>query len=278
MLSDGGAPIEIVESFTASKYKDAHANEDALVLTDNFFGVIDGATDISGALVCGESPGRFAARTTARVFDTLTAIENAEDVLDRLTAAMKTAREENGIPSDIRPFCVFAVYIASLRKIIRVGDIQVFVNGQEIPGRIPAVDALIQARCAILYSHLAAGKTVEDLHRNDPSEKLHRLFASGATLVNRDDIPYGFGALDGRPVPGRFIEIIAVPPGAEIIITSDGYPVVKSSLAESEASLAEILQNDPLLISDYPQPRAAIPKDKGYGYDDRSWLKILCRS
>jgi len=278
MLSDSAAPVKIVESFTASKYEDAKANEDALILTDNFFGVIDGATDISGALIGGESPGRFAARTATRIFDTLTAIENAEDVLDRLTAAMRTAREENSIPSEIRPFCVFAVYIPSLRKIIRVGDIQVFVNGQEIPGRIPAVEALIQARCAILYSHLAAGKTVEELHRNDPSEKLHRLFASGATLVNRGDIPYGFGALDGRPVPKRFIEIISVPPAAEIILASDGYPVVKPSLAESEAFLAEILQTDPLLIGDYPQPRATVPKGKGYGYDDRSWLKILCLS
>ena len=124
-----------------------------------------------------------------------------------------------------------------------------------------------------LHGHLAGGKTVAQLLENDPSQVIYQAFSDhNFALLNNAENLYGFGVIDGSPVPEVFIETIDVPEGAEVILASDGYPVLKNSLAESEAALAEILAHDPLLIGDYPQPRAMLRN--GISFDDRSFLRF----
>ncbi len=265
--------MQILEKQSTGKYGSDKRNEDAVVVTADFAAVIDGATDISGALIDGVTPGRFAAQAVAAAFEKLDKHADATATVAFFTAALAKARQAHHVPQTVRPFCVFACYSKARRQIFRLKDVKITINGAEIGGEIAAVEALTEARRALLHSHLAAGKTVAELLENDPSRAVYAAFSEhNFALLNNAGNAYGFGAINGSPVPDIFIETIDVPEGAEIILASDGYPVLKNSLAESEAVLAEILVQDPLLIGDYPQPRAML--QNGISFDDRSFLRF----
>ncbi|TNE31818.1 MAG: hypothetical protein EP349_03355 [Alphaproteobacteria bacterium] len=265
--------MEILEHFSCSKYGRDDLNEDQIVITPDFLAVIDGATDISGADINGMKPGRFASTTVAAAFENLDKNADALQITAFLTEAMSTARQKHNVPPDVCPFCVFACYSRAKRQIFRLKDIKIAINGAEMIGEIAVVEALVEARRAVLHGHLAAGRSVADLLANDPSRTVYNAFsAQNFSLLNNVGNTYGFGVIDGNTVPDKFIETIDVPDGAEVILASDGYPVLKNSLEESEAALADILAQDPLLIGDYPQPRALVTG--GISFDDRSWLKF----
>lgn len=265
--------MNILEKQSTGKYGADSRNEDAIVVTPDFAAVIDGATDISGALIDGMTPGRFAAQTVAAAFEKLDRNADAAATLSFFTAVLAAARQAHNLPKTVRPFCVFACYSRARQQIFRLKDIKIAINGAEICGEIAVVAALVEARRAVLHGHLAAGKTVTELLEHDPSRAVYAAFSEhNFALLNNADSTYSFGAIDGSPVPDIFIETIDVPNGAEIILASDGYPVIKNSLAESEAALAEILARDPLLIGDTPQPRAML--QNGISFDDRSWIKF----
>jgi len=265
--------MKILEKFSCSKYGRDDLNEDQIVVTPDFAAVIDGATDMSGAEIDGMKPGRFASITVAAAFEKLDKNADAIETVRFLTAALHDARQSHQVPQDVRPFCVFACYSKARQQIFRLKDVKIAVNNAEIAGEIAVVEALVQARTALLHGHLAAGRTVEQLLTEDPSRVIYNAFSEqNFALLNHADSPYGFGVVDGNAVPEQFIETIDVPEGAEVILASDGYPVLKYSLADSEAVLAEILAQDQLLIGTYPQPRALVTG--GVSFDDRSWLRF----
>lgn len=265
--------MKILENRTTGKYGTDSRNEDAVVITPYFTAVIDGATDISGAETGGMTPGRFAAQTVAAAFTKLDKNADAAATVAFLTAALAEARRAHNVPQEVRPFCVFACYSKERQQIFRLKDIKIAVNGAEVAGEIAVVEALVEARRALLHGCLAAGKSVAELQEDDPSRVIYSAFSThNFALLNNADSAYGFGAIDGSPVPDIFIETVDLPERAEVILASDGYPVLKDSLAESEAVLADILARDPLLIGDYPQPRAML--QNGVSFDDRSWLRF----
>lgn len=265
--------MQIIEQFSRSKYGDESLNEDSVVVTGDFAAVIDGATDNSGAKIDGDRPGRFASRVVAAAFETLDKHADAHDAAAHLNAALKEARAQSGVPDGVKPFCVFAAYSKARREIFCVGDVQVTINGADHTRDIDYVDALVTARQALLHSHLAGGASIENLLADDPATVLYDAMANNVfSLLNESVTQYGFGAIDGGMTPDALIRAIPVPDGAEIILASDGYPVVEATLEDSERHLAEILKADPLLIGDHPQPRCVVPG--GISYDDRSWLRF----
>ena len=55
-------------------------------------------------------------------------------------------------------------------------------------------------------------------------------------------------------------------------LASDGYPVLKGTLAESERELERIINNDPLCIDLYKATKGVM---QGYkSFDDRTYIRI----
>ena len=65
------------------------------------------------------------------------------------------------------------------------------------------------------------------------------------TFENRTG-PFGYPVLNGQGIEPALIKVYPVKPGDEVVLASDGYPVLKETLADSEKALQEILAEDPL--------------------------------
>lgn len=146
-----------------------------------------------------------------------------------------------------------------------------------------------------------------------------------AATSNRDTIDYGYGCLNGTPIPDRYLHVISLEEEYEklrcnsdakgyhrnfekridgnnaqyendrekysldIILASDGYPELKSTLEESEQALHKILEEDPLLFRQFKSTKGKIVKPPSFGdhsskktgatsFDDRTYVRIRTQS
>ena len=57
-----------------------------------------------------------------------------------------------------------------------------------------------------------------------------------------------------------------------IILASDGYPVLKDNLKETENILQDILLKDPLMFREYKSTKGKLKGD--VSFDDRAFIKV----
>lgn len=269
--------FEVLESCCIPKKSNekTQSGDDVVHLTPHFAAVIDGAGSWSGRLD-GLTPGRFAALAVARGLDALpseaTLPEAAAFLSQRLAQALATATLEGELLRP--PTCVAAIYSAARREIWLVGDCQALLAGQHYQTNLPTDERAAAFRQALLRALLLAGKTVADLRASDPSWPLLRpLFEAAPAYQNHPTDPLGYGAFDGQPIPERHLQVIKVPKSvSEIVLASDGYPVLRPTLEESEAALWDLAQTDPLMIGDYAGCRAFSSDTDSF--DDRTYLRL----
>ncbi|MEU7502658.1 hypothetical protein AB0B52_37600 [Streptomyces griseofuscus] len=79
---------------------------------------------------------------------------------------------------------------------------------------------------ALLHCLPTRGAEPARLARTDPGRRMVReLLEIQNVLANRDDAsPFGFGVLDGRPLPRRYVEVVGLDNTVgEVVVASDGY-------------------------------------------------------
>ena len=76
---------------------------------------------------------------------------------------------------------------------------------------------------------------------------------------------------DCSQIPGLLI-IPVSDPLAEIVLASDGYPRLFPSLAETEAFLAKLLEEDPLCYKQYRSTKGRYAGN--ISFDDRAYLRF----
>jgi hypothetical protein len=214
--------FEIIESMCATGKASADANEDRLVVTDDFVAVIDGSTS-SGPLD-GRAGGIVAAETVADVIRSLPALATAPEFV-----ALATARLSERIgswPENVaRPSAASVLWSAARREIWRVGDCHFRIDDSEHNGDKP-LDALAYGyRCAVVRARLALGLTTIEREQKIPvlQQPFAALIETQHIFTNlAADDPLGYGALDGRPVPAKYIEVFSAGDAREIVLCSDG--------------------------------------------------------
>ena len=168
---------------------------------------------------------------------------------------------------------VGAVVDATTRRVIRVGDVSVGVDGvfDIITKRVDLVAA--RARAALIHAHLAAGTTADQIRAEDPGRAMVLpLIRSQRVWRNRPHPVWGFAVIDGSGTPPSMIDVIEVPAGSEVVLATDGYVSPASSLAASEAALAASLAQDPLRVGMVPATKAV--SVDGVSFDDRSYVRV----
>ena len=83
---------------------------------------------------------------------------------------------------------------------------------------------------------------------------------------------FGYPMLDGTVVESRFLKTQKVAEGSTIVLATDGYPILKESLAESEKELARLLKEDPLCIFDYKSTKGLA--EGCSSFDDRTYVRL----
>ena len=90
------------------------------------------------------------------------------------------------------------------------------------------------------------------------------------------NIPFGYPVLNGQGIAPSMIKVYPVKSGDEILLASDGYPVLGGTLAESEKELQRILKEDPLCFRVYRSTKGK--KSCNISFDDRAYCRILVQT
>ncbi|MDZ7959579.1 MAG: hypothetical protein RMY34_17130 [Aulosira sp. DedQUE10] len=266
----------VVESLNRSKYGDPTQGDDRLVINQHFVAVLDGATDTSGASFDGLSPGSFAAEIGAQVLKSLAPDSNAIEAIEQLTQAVRESLvrvKSDKIPT-FAPCCAIIIFSNARREIWRVGDCQYLLDGKGHNPISKVDEVTTQLRSLIVHSYLAQGKTIAELLENDPSQSfLVSIYKLQTFLFNSPAEPFGYGVINGNQVPEKYIEVIKIPEQVKsVVLASDGYPDLRTTLAESETILSEIIAKDPLFYEIYLGQRGLAPGRESF--DDRTYVRL----
>ncbi|MGO4258564.1 hypothetical protein [Marmoricola sp. RAF53] len=265
----------VAESVTVAKTGDPALNEDVVADGPHWLAVCDGATDKSGYRRDGETGGRVAARVIAAA---VAALPPGTSPADLVAAANTAYLQAFGTDLDRlgpdRPECSFVAVDKASGTVVRVGDVSWRTATELHLGRNAVDDLHAGLRAEHLRGLLAEGATTEELLATDPGRALilPRLRAQAGLRNDPGDGDLAYGAIDGRPVPERHVETWTTA-GPEVVVATDGYPVVLLTLVATEAALAADLVADPLRIGAHPGTKGVRPGD--VSFDDRSYVRLI---
>lgn len=277
------APLEVVEQQVVGKDPERNTCEDVIVTTADFTAVIDGATDKAGIDFDGRTGGLLAAEA---VRDALLELDREAELPDlvrlatsRLVGDLGSSGVEVDILVDDGPSASFVVYSSERREVWRVGDCSWLSEAGTFPGG-KAIDSICaNARSALLHALLEDGVSEAELLARDPGrEMVMPLLRNQHVFRNLADSSSDlvFGAIDGREVPERFLEVWPIGDARELVLASDGYPELKPTLTLSEEALADDLAKDPLRIGTHASTKGVVPGQRSF--DDRAYLRIETRT
>jgi len=269
--------ITISEQFVEAK-TDARLCEDLVVVTNDYAAVIDGASDATGALFDGKAGGRFAAKAIAASIGSLAATATGREFADTLTSALSSAvAEAHGALSGATrwPAATVACVSAHRREFWRIGDCHGVIGGVPYPGGKRVDDAAYGFRAAMNAALAETGVALSELIETDPGYVASRALIDIQQHLSNKVGTWGFGCVNGTPIPDEYVEVVSLPPPpTEVILATDGYPVVHPTLRESEVALAEMTSRDPASINElWPMGKPSRPGANAP--DDRTYLRII---
>lgn len=272
--------MKVIESFVEGKFGDLEKCEDAIIVTDNYAGVIDGASSKVDMLFDGKTSGKVASEIIAGAIAELPSGIGWEEVLARISNKINEFYEKKDLVKYIednpaaRAQAAVAIYSESLKEVCMIADCQCMINDVLYFNPLVMDQIRVNTRALYLESELRLGKTTEELLEKDTgAEFIKPLLLTQHLFKNTSGSQYSYGVVDGLRIPEEEIKIVKVPEGTKgIVLTSDGYPVIKDTLKETEDELHRIIKEDPLCIKMNKQFRGV---GKGLvSYDDRAYLRI----
>ena len=280
--------MKVVEKFLLGKRPNQSLCEDMIVETPNFIGVLDGVTSKNDLLwQNGErkvSGGVKATLLLKEVIENLDKNACVEEFLKQVTLKFASCYKEAGLYEYLkkkvnhkaRCQSCLALYSLNRKEVWLFGDCQIKIDGKQFIKESGLEDAEMiysKARALYLECELEEGKTIEQLLEKDTGRDfIMPLIKKYSQFSNDGKSPLGYCVIDGFDIPLNLVEVIDAKEGKEIILASDGYPVVSNTLEESEKILKEQLELDPLCFRENPRPKAL---NKGYNsFDDRCYIRF----
>ncbi|WP_114009888.1 hypothetical protein [Cohaesibacter intestini] len=259
--------ITHLEAFSLGKAEDGYS-EDRLIRTAHHFGVLDGS----------RGPGYGEADVITAIMDDAVSMMGAvpkditlEALVEAFTALVR-ARKIEARFDDLRRTggFVFCLYSAHHHEIWRVGDCKFRLRGETNAKFWRTEELCAETRAMMIRSMRYDGLSEAEIMAHEAYDQLIAApLSCEANYLNRDDDDAAFGAIIGTAVPAPFIERYPAQSG-RLVITSDGYPALFDTLADSEAHLAALLTQDPLCIGINLQCKGLGPGR--VSFDDRSYI------
>ncbi len=265
--------FEIIEWMCETPKGEPGLNEDRLIMNDRFVAIVDGAT-VSG-LINGVSGGIVASRAVEDALELLQADATVHEFVDAANSLLSERTRGLLDQGATPPFAAAVVWSSTRREIWRIGDCHFRIDEKDYIGE-KEVDRVAYAfRCGVVRARLALGLTTVDAERKIAAldQPYRPLVMVQHAFMNLDsDDPMAYGAINGSPIPRRFIEKIDASQAKQIVLCSDGfikpYPSLQGAILETKR-LSEV---DPLLIYHYDgsRPFAA----GGALFDDTSYVRF----
>lgn len=277
--------MHILESFTLGKENNPQTCEDGLFISDKLVAVIDGVTTDSNRLWNGQKGGYFAKEVLLRKLQVFaegaeSSILNQDDwgiiLLGRLDAVLHEAVQQQGeadAPIAEYPRASIIVYSDIRKEIVSYGDCQCRI-GDVVHSHVKKIDQLnADLRAYHLEYHLEQGMTLAQLVEED----LGRAAIAGNLVMQcffeNTMGEFGYPVLNGRGIESSLMKIYKVASGDEVILASDGYPVLGMDLISCEEVLRQILKEDPMCFRIYRSTKGI--KSGNVSFDDRAFCRFL---
>ncbi len=262
----------VIESFTCSKTGDEKDNEDGFLISGGYIAVLDGATSKTSARFGDKTGGQFLRDCIIAALSCLEGGESCQTAMDTIRRHIR-AEADRFAPEHAAASAI--IYSRALRQIWSVGDCQARI-GDTLIQKTKLVDRILaETRAFALNALLAQGRSIDSLMEEDtgrelilPLLKLQRQFE------NRSG-PYGYSVFNTDPHdPGGFqAEVYDVPAGSTVVLASDGYPILRETLNQTEKELAEVLAEDPLLCRRFLSTKGVLRGNRSY--DDRTYVRFV---
>lgn len=261
--------MEIIEDFTCGKKVENNQNEDALVITDDFIAVIDGASSKNQQLFDGVTGGKIASIKACEAVALFDKDITAREAVDKITEKISELSEENEFGAVAACGIIFS---KARNEIWSVGDCQCLINGELFSHEIEIDRINSDVRALVLQMAKQEGKTEKELLENDIGRAFIMPVLGKQHIMANKTGRFSYGVFNGSYVPDEHIVIHKVKPGNEVVLASDGYPCLKGTLAESEKLLKEEIEKNPLCDGEY---RSTKGKSEGnISFDDRTYIRF----
>ncbi len=279
MLTKKKRKMVVNQYFLQSKTQNPQDCEDEIVITEHFAAIIDGATSKTVTLYDGLTPGKKAGVLIAEAIQFLpydcTALEAVELLTNKIAEYYHKKQifkkvKENSTEKITASVIIFSQF---RREVWLVGDCQALAGENLITNHKILDEIVAQLRSAFLRIEINKGKSIEELMNYDTGrEFVMPIIKSLMSLQNASYFPYNTAVIDGFKVDTQQILITKITDN-QLVLASDGYPHLFSTLEKTEEYLHTILQKDPLLFSEYLSTKGL--KRGNLSFDDRAYLKII---
>lgn len=266
-----GLMMRIIERYCRGERNDQSLNEDGMLVTDDFAAVVDGVTSKSVRHLWRPSGGVVAKDLMIDIIGGMPADASMRQ-MQRAVDARFQARYRSH-EAGIRVFADepverlqanAVVYSARRHEAWLFGDCQIMVNGVQTPttkdvdvllGDLRAFTVLalreMQDGTPDVPVSVSFGAPASDAAPKDPSRAMILPFLRLQSQFANKRGPFGYFVFDGFTDMTYPIRTVPVSPGDEVVQASDGYPLLRPTLDESERELQRLRSEDPDLIDRY---------------------------
>lgn len=271
----------LIESFIKGKESEELC-EDNLFVGENYIAVVDGATSCSHIKINKKCGGKF---LSDKIVELLSVVDknqhmSSRDLINYINNEIKKEYELNNIDTSDKknvPAASAVIYNINLRELIFVGDCQalvVFNDGteREIKNDKKIDDLTSSVRAFYIQSMKKLGEKTDFKCKGDDVGRtfIEELIKRQRAFENTMGSEYSYSTLNGFTAE---IRVEKLPENvSELILASDGYPILKRKLKETEQCLADLIKRDPLLIGQYKSTKGSYDGYKSF--DDRAFLRV----
>lgn len=289
--------MKIIESSIIGK-KSQEACEDGMVVTDDFFAVIDGSTSKTPKHLNPDMKnGRYAMMLISEyIREELKADASVDDFCQGVTAYIyNKVYEKLGVEERLKEhpeerLTASAILYSRIRnEVWMVGDCQAIIAGKLYENGKPYEEKIARKRVELIEQGLSpaeARKQIEPLlieamlsGQNQTYTVIDGfpIYREGVKVVSVSDsssVQDSVPASDSVPCSDSVSASGTIPSSSsEIVLASDGYPFLKPTLAASETALAEQIANDPQNIHSFIATKGIVEGNKSF--DDRTYIRFV---
>ncbi len=261
--------MKITEQFIKGKKEDQNLCEDGLFISDDFIAVFDGVTSKSERTFNGKTGGRAAMEKAVNAMKNMTYDIDVAEMFEKINSAVLSLYD--GEPTGEAAVCGI-VYSNYKNEIWSLGDCQCRINSQYYPHEKEIDTILSQVRALTLEIARIEGATNDELLKNDIGREFILPILKKQHLLANYNGNFGYAVLNGTPFDSKKIEIHSVNKGDTIVLASDGYPFLHSTLEECEKELERTIKENPLCDNGYVSTKGILPGNASF--DDRTFIKF----
>ena len=161
------------------------------------------------------------------------------------------------------------IFSRQRREIWMIGDCQCLIGGELLENPKPYEHILAEIRAEKIRQMLSEGHTVNEILTHD--EGRETVIPRMLQEMKSQNVSYS--VIDGFKIAEDKVHIITLDFRPwEIVLASDGYPFVCTTLAESEERLARQRAEDPLNIGKFKATKGFTPGNNSF--DDRTYVRF----